>query len=66
MLNADLVEKLYAIEKKSLYDGADGEKIAAEILSLLAKEKLSIRAAKNILKRTEEKIDCEVTLESLL
>ena len=28
--------------------------------------KLDIRAAKNILKRTEEKIDCEVTLESFL
>ncbi len=51
---------------KSLYDGVDGEKIAAEILNLLAKEKLSIRAAKNILKRAEEKIDCEVNLESLL
>lgn len=59
-------ENLRKALNNSLYDGKDGEKIAAEILNLLAKEKLSIRAAKNVLKLTEDKIYCEVTLESLL
>ena len=59
-------ENLRKALNNSLYDGKDGEKIAAEIVNLLAKEKLTIRAAKNVLKRVKKKIACEVTLENLL
>lgn len=55
---------LKKVVNNSLYDGADGEKIAAEIVSLLAKEKLTIRAAKNVLKTVKQKINREVTLDS--
>lgn len=59
-------ENLRKALNNSLYDGKDGEKIAAEILNLLAKEKLSIRAAKNVFKLAKKKIDGEVTLDCLL
>ena len=62
----DAKERLQRQLNKALYGGKDGEKIAAEIVSLLAKEKLTVRAAKNVLKTVKQKIDCEVTLDSLL
>lgn len=50
----------------ALFDGAEGEKIATEIISLMAKEKLTIRAAKNVLRTAKQMIERKVTLESLL
>lgn len=54
--------KLYCLEE---YDGADGKKIAAEIIEILARENLSIRAAKNIIKLVEvEILESKVTASS--
>lgn len=50
----------------ALFDGADGKKIATEIVSLLAKEKLTIRAAKNVLRTAKQIIESKATLDSLL
>lgn len=45
--------QLYRLEE---YDGADGKKIAAEIIEILARENLSIRAAKNIVELVDQEL----------